>query len=448
MFALTATAQLQHGVVKTRGRLQEDGSVKPGSMVAEAVVTIKGGNNYVSDTEGRFKFAVPTSGRYRIASVTKSDYQLTDPDVLTREYELTDKLYILLESNEELRYYRRTIERKVRANYQNTINGMQDELDRLRAEGKATEEELDRLYAEIDQAWQRSEQLVRDMSERYMLIDYDFEESFYREVGYLILNGELERADSMLALKGNIPERVVKGTAAREAVESYNEETAKLCDYKFDIFMQEHKLDSAAYYLELKASLDPKNIDWQIEAGGFLHNYLARYDRALEIYGDALDYSLEHYGDYHPYTAVLYNNIGGAYSSQGDYAEALKYYEKALEISQKVLGEYNSYIATSYNNIGLVYYYQGDYAEALNYHQKALAIYEKVLVANHPDTAMSYNNIGLVFYSQGDYAEALKYYEKALAIYESVLGEGHPYTQIVRGNIETIRQRMQSQASE
>ena len=93
MFALTATAQIQHGVVKTRGRLQEDGSVKPGSMVAEAVVTIKGGNNYVSDTEGRFKFAVPTSGRYRIASVTKSDYQLTDPDVLTREYELTDKRY-------------------------------------------------------------------------------------------------------------------------------------------------------------------------------------------------------------------------------------------------------------------------------------------------------------------------------------------------------------------
>ena len=64
----------------------------------------------------------------------------------------------------------------------------------------------------------------------------------------------------------------------------------------------------------------------------------------------------------------------------------------------------------------------------------------------HPATL--YYNIGLVYDFQGDYAKALECFNKALLMLEKSLGEDHPYTQIVTGNIETIRQRMQSQASE
>lgn len=261
-----STAQVQRGVVKTPGRLQEDGSCKPGNPVPEATISIKDGNDYLTDSKGEFAFSVPEAGIYRVSQVTKVGYQLTDHDVVTHDHQYTDvPLYILLESDSELQNYRRTIERKVRTNYQNKIYLMQDQLEALRREGKSSQEELSRLQMKIDEAWDKAEQYVREMADRYLRIDYDFEDDFYREIGHLILNGELERADSMLRVKGSIVERIEKGLTYKRAVARYNEETVKLCDYKCEVFSQLNKRDSVALYLELKASLDIENIDWQFD---------------------------------------------------------------------------------------------------------------------------------------------------------------------------------------
>ena len=48
-------------------------------------------------------------------------------------------------------------------------------------------------------------------------------------------------------------------------------------------------------------------------------------------------------GKEHPDTAATYNNIGGVYRAQGDYAKALEYYRKANAVFLSVLGEEHPY---------------------------------------------------------------------------------------------------------
>lgn len=323
-------AQVQYGVVKTRGRVQEDGSYKPGYRVPEVLVSIKGGNDCICDTLGEFSFTVPDSGNYSISKVVKKGYQLSDFDLLLRQRKYTETpVYILLENDEEVHRYRRVIERKIRTNYQNQIYAMQEELDKLRTIGKVSEEELIQKQRIIDEKWDKAEQYVKDLSEKYLLIDYDQDDDFSHKVGYLILSGEFKLADSLLNTKGNLYNRVVKGISIQNAIDNYNEETVKMCDYKHSIFLQLDKLDSAAYFLNLKTSLTPGNIDWQLDAARFQAFYLKDHKGGLEIAQNALNLCLN--------DKKLYDNLSSIYCCKGEiyqdlfkYEEGMKCYEDAM----------------------------------------------------------------------------------------------------------------------
>lgn len=150
------------------------------------------------------------------------------------------------------------------------------------------------------------------------------------------------------------------------------------------------------------------------------------YDKALEYYEKALKIDLKIYGtEEHLDIATYYGNIGGVYYSKGDYKKALKYYKKALKIYGT---EEHPGIATNYSNIGVVYYSKGDYDRALEYYEKAVDIDLKVYeTEEHPNIATRYSNIGGVYDSKGDYEKALKYHEKALKIDKNIYGtEEHP----------------------
>ena len=422
-----AQQKQQHAIVKTRGRQLDDGSIATGRRVSEAVVDVKGTGKILSDDKGELSFGVSVTSGYYLNNVTKDGYTLSDLDVISKQHQYqAQPVDILLESVEELNAYRRSIERKVRRNYQNQLDELSDRIDSLENVGDSRYEEIARLRNELDRAYDEAEQYVDKMTEYYLNIDFDRESDFDIEISYYIINGMLDKADSLLATRGNIEERVRKNRMAQQAVERDKEMVAKDCYRKYEIASQRLERDTAAYYLKLRAELDPSNIDWQVDAAMYLKDIIADYDQALSIYESALSYSLDHYGEYHKYTALLSNNIGYVYDSKGDYDTALDYYQKALSIEEKVLGSRHPDVATSYNNIGLVYYYKGDYDKALDYYLKALIIYEKVLVSEHPYVAMSYNNIGLVYNHKGDYDTAIDYYQKALSIQEKVLGFEHP----------------------
>ena len=134
--------------------------------------------------------------------------------------------------------------------------------------------------------------------------------------------------------------------------------------------------------------------------------------------------------------AIIYNEIGIQYYSQGRYQEALDWYNRSLEISESISCKES--LATTYNNIGEIYRVQGRYQEALDWYIKSLKI--KEAIDDKLGLAIVYNNIGLLYTHQGNYKGALIQYEKSLEISKTIgnmSGLARAYNNI--GNIYHIQ---------
>ena len=436
---LSAQMQKQQAIVKTHARQRLDGTTSKCEYVSSALVTIKDGAQLVSDDQGELFFDVDAKSCYYVNSAYKKGYQVTDMSVLTNGhyYSGNEPLLIYMQNIEELEQERASYKRVIRSQYQHEINKRQDVIDSLRSNNLAAIEQLQAMQQEVDKAWEEAENVVSDMTERYLLIDFDYATDMQKRISTLILNGRLEEAKREINPE-SVEEKVRQVKMAQIAIDNARDDAARHCMHLVDIYTLENKRDSVAHYLDLRASLDRTNIEWQMEAGGYIADYLCDYNRALSIYKPAFKYSLDHYGDTHYIIAFLYNDIGLIYSDMGAYSEALEYHFKALEIRVKLLGEEHEDAASSYNNIGGVYYDQGAYSEALEHHSKALEIRVKLLGEEHEYTASSYNNIGVVYNALGFYSEALEYYFKALKIIRKIFGDEHILTEDLYSRISAL----------
>ncbi|MCR4965398.1 MAG: tetratricopeptide repeat protein [Bacteroidales bacterium] len=495
LFATFGIAQTtQKGYVKTKGRIDSKGQLVPGKRIPSAAIQLSGGHSTVGDANGDFKLTVP-AGKFYLNNVLKQGYVLSDPDMLKKQYSCTaTPLVITMETPEKQLADQLASERKLRRNLQAQLQQREREIDSLLENHKLTEDAyhqaLQALYAEQE----NNERLIADMAKRYAGLDYDLLDEFYRQVSFFIENGELLKADSLLRSRGDLRAQVLEHQQKSQILQEQRErlqkaeqmyvvdkeELARRCYSYFEKYSAQFQNDSAAYYLELRAGLDTTNVEWQLDAGSFIDDYMADMGKAVAFYQRALRQSIkqngethpavataynnlagvyqnqgeyEHskafyqksltimkslYGDNHPNVATCYNNIGFVYKTQGEYTQAMEYYQKSLEISKSVFGEIDPNVATSHNNIGGVLYSRGEYSQALEQFQSALNISRSLYGENHPDVAICYNNIGLVHYSQGEYDQAMEYYQKALNIRKSVYGEEHPEVATLYNNIGLV----------
>ena len=452
MLSIMLSAQTQQGYVKTKGRMV-NGKLVPGQGLTGATVSVQGRTPVlVNATDGAFSFPSPNP-QFRLDSVRKKGYQLVDLDACPKNYVLSSNpLYIIMETPEQQLQDKLNAERKIRRNLQKQLQAKEDELETLKAENKLSMEEyqqsLQQLYAEQE----NNEQLISDMAKRYSELDYDQLDEFYRQVSLCIENGELVKADSLLNTRGDISkqveEQLMKGQAIQEqekllgkakAVHTAdNEELAKRCYSYFETFSTQHLNDTAAYYLELRSSLDTTRADWLEDAGFFISEYLADYDKAMGYYTRALNNRLSTQEKDNPDVANCYSGIGLIYYYQGKYVEALENHERALEIFKKVCGESHPHVATSYSNMGLVYFELGEYGRSMECYDKALIIRKKVFGEEHPDVATVYNNMGNTYIDVGDFDNALECHNKALEISKKVLGENDPNVALSYNNLGMI----------
>ena len=477
---LGATAQTQQGFVKTKGRMV-NGQLVPGQGLKGATVSVKGRTVVlVKSDDGAFSFPV-TEQQFRLDSVKKKGYQLVDMDACPRAYSYSgNPLYIVMETPEQQLQDKLTAERKIRRNLQKQLQEREDEIEALKEQQQISDEEyrqaLQKLYADMES----NEQLISDMATHYSELDYDQLDEFYRQVSYYIESGELVKADSVLQTRGNLSEQVKeqlqKGEAiknedeklqkAKEVYESDKEELARRCYSYYETFSAQHLNDTAAYYLELRASLDTTNVKWQNDAGEYLLEYLSDYDKALEYFDKSLR-QIEAKNGGEPKDAFFcHYKISAIYFSQGDYAKAMEQCEISAELLKSFTDENNSLLAMTHQNLGLINSRLNDYEKAMEHMEKALAIHEfnkdtlkladayhimgtlylelgkyedaktylstalafreKLWGDNHPSVANSYNNLANVVYSLGDYDKALEYIQKALDIKKAVLCENHP----------------------
>lgn len=436
MLGITLSAQIptQQGYVKTKGRMV-NGKLVPGKGLKGATVSIKGRTAVlVKSDDGAFSFPV-TEQQFLVDSVRKKGYQLVDMDACPKTYNYSNNpLYIVMEMPEQQLQDRLDAETKIRHNLQNQLIAKEKEIEGLREQNKITLEEYQQAMQRLFAAQSSNEKLISDMAKRYSELDYDQLDEFYRQVSYCIENGELVKADSLLRTKGNPTEQakelMQKGQAIKEQEEQLNQaktvyssdidELARRCYSYYETFAAQHMNDTAAYYLELRASLDTTNFEWSDDASEHLLHYLGHYDNALTYAYRSLRNAIAQYGEKNEKVAKSYNRIGEIYRELGQYTKALNCYDIALDIVISSIGTNNATIASIYNNIGLGYSEIGDYEKAMYNSNKALTIKKEILGENHPSLLYTYTNIGCIYYGKGWYKTALEYFQKALSLFDDV----------------------------
>ena len=446
----------QKGYTKTKGRLGANGVVIPGTRLSNVSVVLQGDNSTVSDAKGNFSLSVG-SNKFYLKKVQKQGYTISDPDALLKQYTCSSNdLVLVLETPSEQLEDKLAAEKKIRSTLKKQVEQRENEIEKLKEQNKITQEEylqrLQKLFADQD----NDNKLISEMAERYSKMDFDIIDEFNRRISDAILNGRLAEADSLLNTKGDINQRIAilhqHQNANNQAEQELKVKQKRLekskalaqkeleilaqdCYSKFEIFKMQHQLDSATYYIEKRAELDPLKMEWFTEAFEFICKYIADYEGAIKYCNRILDIQKSILPENQINITFCYNNLAVIYAYQGKYDLALEYHMKALEIRKRLLPENHSYIAISYNNIAVVYANQGLYNKALEFHLKALHIQE---AEDSQNIAESYNNIAFIYAEQGLYDKALEYQLKALEIQQATLPEKHPDIALSYNNIATI----------
>lgn len=487
MVPFVAYAQTQQGVAKTKGRLNSDGTVTPGTLLKGVTIKVKGRTAVLSDDKGAFTFPVPGQ-QYSLETVRKNGYALVDPETLSRQYAYSkdNPLVLVLETPGRQADDELANERKIRRNLQRQLMQREDEIEQLREENRITQEEYRTRLQELYAQQETSEKLIAKMVEYYSRIDYDQLDDYNRQISTYILNGELARADSLLSTKGDINTRIAalrrhqsvnadeRAALARcqeslEQSEAYArkelEDLAQDCMHKHDIYRMQMRMDSAGYYMEMRAGLDTTNVEWQSDAYAYLAEYLSEYDKASVLIQRALRQAVQQfgenspevakchykmlvmdclqqaydkclkqaskvlemnklaYGDEHKNVAITLNLIGMVYWQLSDCKNALKYFQEALDMVRDLSGEDSEEYAMILGNIGAVY---DDYERSLEYTQKALEINRDLFGDSRSVVAANLHNLGIVYARKGDFARAMEYYQQSVGILQKVYGEHHP----------------------
>ena len=434
---VTAFAQTQQGVVKTRGRMV-NGQHVSGSGLTGAIVSIQGGNSYsVQDSTGSFSFPVPAK-TFVIQRVQKSGYQLVDADVTRKSFQYSgNPLCLVMETPEQLMEDKLAAERKIRRTLQHQLEEKEDELETLKAQQRLTQEEYQKRLQQLYDEQKDNEKLISEMAQRYTELDYDRMSELNQQISDCILNGELVRADSLLRTKGDIKQRMEELLQHQQAndemrdklekseamAEKEKEELAEDCYNRYTIFLIQHMNDSAAFYLELRAQIDTTNIMWQLEAANYL-SLINEDERAELFYLQALTNAYQSkngdlresnfFNDY----AIFCNKIGKLTESEDMYKKALII---RRQLSKESPAIYESCLATTLMNYGILLLHLNKVAESCKMTEEALTLRKRLYLEfpekHSTDYALTVLNLANE-YNAIDPTKSEEFYREALYLFE------------------------------
>lgn len=115
------------------------------------------------------------------------------------------------------------------------------------------------------------------------------------------------------------------------------------------------------------------------------------YDRAEQLYREALEIRTAVFGEMHPEIGKMYNNLGKLLQEKGDLAGADQALRQALAILRREggLGQEHQYIARLLHSLAEVRMTMGDLDAARALCDEALDMRMRLLGDNHPETAES-----------------------------------------------------------
>lgn len=434
LFIIPIEAQVQHGYVKTKGRIDNIGNTIAGKRLPGTTIKVDG-HYIVSHESGNFSFPV-SKNTFNVLSIRKNNYILYDRDQLRTYGYSSNPLIFVLEKPEDHNDDKLIAQQKISRTLRKQLAQRENEIERLKEEGRISRQEYQRLYNELYNDDRKNQQIVEAMAEEYASLDFDQLDDANRMIKTLILNGELQKADSLINTKGRIEARIASLETLKEvnqkeertlkerenklnkskAVERQTlEDIAEDCLNKHNLYKLQCLFDSALYYIQLRANLDTLNIDWQLDASYFCHMYSLDFKLA-SFYGNrALSNSLLQYGRESSITAKCYCNLADL---ETNVDSIFMFYDKAYSIYS--ITKDSSAVATIYDNLGDTYRTLGDYSNANIYLTRAYELYNEINGNNNWKSAITLGNIGLVYMRQGNKKKAIEVYNKAINILNNV----------------------------
>ena len=422
---IAQNTQIVH--VKTKGQLV-DGKLIPGRKLSGVMIRIQGRNAIMSDNDGKFFIISDSTNTFTISGIVKDGYELLNTSLLNQEIHVSNEpLVIVMEESAVLQKNKLSIERKIRRTLQWQLQQKEEEIESLMEQHKLSEEEYRKQLQELYTMQENNEMLIRDMAERYSNTDYDYLNVFNQQIYQYILNGELQKADSLLRTKDNkLEELETKLEESKAKSKKRLEDLSKDCYSWYEIYKRQQKNDSASYYLDLRAQLDTTDYKLATETGKIFLEELSNDNKALFYFTRAKEIAIQNYSSEHPDVASSFTNIGKVFLFRGNYNEAIKQYNQSLELYRTLMGDSSRYVGLSLMNVGIANNSMRKYNEALEYYKKSLEIFENIYKTDkNKDIADIYNNMGVSCENKKEYEMALDYYKKALEIRKEIYDYNH-----------------------
>lgn len=176
----------------------------------------------------------------------------------------------------------------------------------------------------------------------------------------------------------------------------------KFCDQAIEIYSEKN----------MKYSEKGRGV---LRRKGIVYRIQSKFEEALKIYQDLLNYQINKYGENYYDNACIYNHIGRIYEESGNLSNALLQYEKALELLDNA-GKRGYLVAVIYQNIGMVYLKSGDGREAWRYIKNAKKIIEDIYGKNSSYLIDIYYSMSEVWRVWGQPEKELEYLQRAIKL--------------------------------
>jgi len=431
--AATMQAQTQNGFIRTASRPD-----KPGERLQGVIVRIRGNHNPVmTAADGTFQILLPGTAAgegFVLAGVNKAGYELREPELIgrTQPFSATVPLEIVMLSRQQLLQDKMRIEQKARENIERFYEQRLTELNEQLAAARLSNEQFEQQLAALEDKYQRYEPLIAQLSERYARTDYNQLDAAGAAIQQAIEQGDLDRAQQLILLKGAPEDRERKLRRIQQQAAFQLADLAQDYYNLYTIHLSRFENDSARFYLVHRAELDTTNAAWQLEAGRFLEQFYTQYAEALALYQRALRHAIRSEGERSTNAAMAHNAIACTLTSLGQYEQALDEFDIALPLYEEIYGADHPYTAARQMSIGGVYYHLGKYDRAMRYFRAALNIYKNAGDNSGDDytqlKAELENSIAAVCIQQGKLDEAQAHLLDALA---NLPAQGQEYYRVM-----------------
>ena len=218
---------------------------------------------------------------------------------------------------------------------------------------------------------------------------------FWYEKALCIVREELGEEHEMYA------DALVEYSDYYEVIGDYN-----MCEMCYDRAINIYNKKNMRYLENGRAALQSRAVIYRMQS---------KFDEALNIYRDVLNYQIDKYGEKYYGNAFIYNNIGKVYEENGNFEGALEQYNNALDLLNST-GKQGGSIWKIYQNISLIYLKNGDGISAWKYIKKAKSIAEDVYGKDSTNLIHIYNSMSGVWWVRNRPDKEFEYLQEALKL--------------------------------